>query len=92
MFADILAGNPHADRPRTGRVYFYSEPDKGGARIVLRVHCSPNAIEASPDEKQRIAGDVQKLLLDGPRLRRTRRMPPLSPAHSLNGPLFLHLA
>lgn len=64
---DILAGNPHADSlGNAGVWHFYSEPDKaGGAESVLPAGSllAKWQSSASGEEKQRIAGDLQKLLL-----------------------------
>ena len=66
---DILAGNPHADSQGNANVWhFYSEPDDGSGAapalpagsLLAKWHSS-----ASADEKQRIAGELQKLLLNG---------------------------
>lgn len=66
---DILAGNPHADRQgNTGVWHFYSEPDPGGGPdSVLPAGSLLAKWLASLDleEKQRMAGEVQKLLLGG---------------------------
>jgi hypothetical protein len=66
---DVLAGNPHADRfGNPGVWHFYTEPDKGGAlgpvipagSLLAKWQASANA-----EEKQRLAGDVQSLLVGG---------------------------
>ena len=65
----ILAGNPHADSfGNAGVWHFYSEPDKGGGAdsvlpagsLLAKWQSSTNS-----DEKRRLAGEVQKLLLTG---------------------------
>ena len=66
---NILAGNPHADSlGNAGVWHFYSEPDKGGGAESVLPAGSLLArwqASASPEEKQRLAGEVQKLLLNG---------------------------
>ena len=66
----ILAGNPHADRLGNTNVWhFYSEPEKSNntdsalppGSLLARWHAA-----ATADEKQRLAGDTQDLLLRGP--------------------------
>ena len=91
---NILAGNPHADSyGNAGVWHFYSEPDKGGgAEPVLPAGSLLAKWQSSPDakEKQRIARDVQQLLIggtaglakDGPDAVLYRQLT------SLNGPLL----
>src|SRR5207249_2334481 len=66
---NILAGNPHADGLGNADVWhFYSEPDKGGgAESVLPAGSllAKWQSTASAEEKQRLAGEVQELLLGG---------------------------
>ncbi len=90
---DVLAGNPHADRfGNAGVWHFYTEPDKGGplgpvipAGSLLAEWQSSNIAE----ERARLAGDVQSLLLsaapkqkDSPDAALHRQLT------SLGGPLF----
>ncbi len=67
---DILAGNPHADRlGNPGVWHFHSEPDKpGGAEPVLPAGSLLGRWRSAPDAaaKQRIASEVQELLVRGP--------------------------
>ncbi len=66
---NILAGNPHADSLGNASVWhFYSEPDKaGGAEPVLPTGSllAKWQSSASIEEKQKLAGEVQKLLTGG---------------------------
>ena len=66
---DILAGNPHADSlGNTGVWHFYTEPTTGSAGTVIvagSVLTKWQSAETGPD-KQRLANDVQKLLVSGP--------------------------
>ncbi len=66
---NILAGNPHADNLGNANVWhFYSEPDKaGGAESVLPTGSllAKWQSSASAEEKLRLAGEVQKLLVGG---------------------------
>ncbi len=68
--SDVLAGNPHRDRYGNEAVWhFYSEPDQGGAlgpvippgSLVARWQAAKNK-----DERQKLANEVQKLLVSGP--------------------------
>ncbi len=65
----ILAGNPHADSlGNAGVWHFYSEPDKGGgAESVLPAGSllAKWQSSASAEEKQKLAGELQKLLAGG---------------------------
>ncbi len=91
---NILAGNPHADsQGNPGVWHFYSEPDKGGEAEPLLPAGSLLAkwqASASADEKKRLAGEVQKLLLGGAEL--LAKDSPDAQLYrqltSLNGPLF----
>jgi hypothetical protein len=67
---DLLAGNPHADAAGHADVWhFFSEPDNGAGgapvlppdSLLARWHAA-----AAPDEKSRLAADIQKLLISGP--------------------------
>ncbi len=64
---NILAGNPHADSLGNAGVWnFFSEPDKAGGTesvLVAGSLLSKWQLSASAEEKQRLAGEVQKLLL-----------------------------
>ena len=64
---DILAGNPHADRlGNAGVWHFFSEADQAGGAESILVAGSllfKWQADASAEEKQRLAGEVQKLLL-----------------------------
>ena len=66
---NILAGNPHADNLGNEDVWhFYSEPDKGGgAESVLPAGSllAKWQSSASAEDKQRLAKEVQRLLLGG---------------------------
>lgn len=66
---NILAGNPHADSlGNAGVWHFYSEPDKGGGAEPVLPAGSLLAkwqSSASAQEKQQLAGAVQKLLTSG---------------------------
>ncbi len=66
---NILAGNPHADSlGNPGVWHFYSEPDNGGgAESVLPAGSllAKWQSSASAEEKRRISGEVQKLLVNG---------------------------
>ena len=66
---NILEGNPHADSlGHAGVWHFYSEPDKaGGAESVLPVGSllAKWQSSTSAEEKQKLAGEVQELLLGG---------------------------
>ena len=91
---DILAGNPHADSlGNAGVWHFYSEPDSGGGADSVLPADSLLAkwqSSASAEEKQRLAGELQKLLLsdagglakDSPDAALYRQLT------SLNGPLL----
>ncbi|MBI3415897.1 MAG: DUF1592 domain-containing protein [Verrucomicrobia bacterium] len=90
---NILAGNPHADSlGNAGVWHFYSELDKGGAEPVLPAGSLLAKWQSSPsaEEKQRIGGELQKLLLgsaaglakDAPDAALYRQLT------SLNGPLL----
>ncbi|HEX5103790.1 MAG TPA: DUF1592 domain-containing protein, partial [Pirellulaceae bacterium] len=67
---DVLAGNPHNDRQgNAGIWHFYTEPDKGGevgpvippGSLVAKWLAAKNS-----DDRQQLAGQVQKLLTAGP--------------------------
>jgi len=66
---NILAGNPHADSLGNASVWhFYSEPDKGGGAEPVLPRGSLLAkwqSSANVDERQNLAGEVQKLLTGG---------------------------
>jgi len=66
---NILAGNPHADSLGNASVWhFYSEPDKGGGAEPVLPTGSLLAkwqSSASAEEKQKLAGELQKLLAGG---------------------------
>jgi hypothetical protein len=67
---DILAANPHADTFGNAAVwYFYSEPDSGGSSGAVIPAGSLLArwqSAASAGEKNRLAQDLQKMLVSGP--------------------------
>ena len=89
---DVLAGNPHADGfGNEGVWHFYTEPVTGDIgpvipadSLLVKWQSAPNA-----DEKQRLAGEIQKLLIAGPP---EKKDSPDAVLHqqlsSLNGPLF----
>ncbi|MEO6183737.1 MAG: DUF1587 domain-containing protein, partial [Verrucomicrobiota bacterium] len=90
---NILVGNPHADNQGNAGVWhFYSEPDKGDAGSVLPSGSLLAKWQSTTNvaEKQRIADEVQKLLLgvaaglakDSPDALLYRQLT------SLNGPLL----
>jgi mono/diheme cytochrome c family protein len=66
---DVLAGNPHADRLGNPAVWhFYTEPERGGDPDSAIPQGSLLASWQSatiPDEKQRLARDIQALLTSG---------------------------
>jgi hypothetical protein len=68
--ANILAGNPHADRfGREGVWHFYTQPVQGNAQGPLIPSGSLLARWQSAeraDQKQSLAQEVQKLLINGP--------------------------
>lgn len=89
---DILAGNPHADSLGNADVWhFYTEPVTGDVGPVI----PPDSLlvkwqaAASPEDKQRLAGEIQALLA-GPSPE--KKESPDAVLHrqlsSLNGPLF----
>ncbi len=68
--SDVLAGNPHNDRFGNASVWhFYTEPDQGGATgpvipagsLVARWQAA-----RAKDDRRKLAGEVQKLLIAGP--------------------------
>jgi hypothetical protein len=68
---DVLAGNPHADSfGNEGVWHFYTEPDVGGTDPESII--PPGSVLAKwqttvdPEEKRKLAGEVQRLLLEGP--------------------------
>ncbi len=66
---DVLAGNPHADRMGNDGVWhFYTEPATGDAGVVIPGGSVLTKWQsaATAADKQRLAGDVQKLLVSGP--------------------------
>ncbi len=67
---DVLAGNPHADGFGNRDVWhFYTEPDGGSGanQAVPAGSVLARWLTAQrPEEKQKLAGDVQKLLTGGP--------------------------
>lgn len=94
---NLLAGNPHADRlGNEGVWHFYTEPDSGGngaapvipqGSILARWDSA-----AAGDEKFTLAGELQKLMKNGP------PSDPKNPdaqlyqqLHSLGGPFFAGL-
>ncbi len=91
---NILAGNPHADSlGHPGVWHFYSEPDSGGEPESVLPSGSSLAkwqSSANAGEKQRLSGEVEKLLVNGaaglakdsPDARLYRELT------SLNGPLL----
>jgi hypothetical protein len=90
---NILAGNPHADSlGNAGVWHFYSEPDKGGgADSVLPPGSLLAKWQSSPvaDEKQRLAEEVQRLLMAGPPAQKDSPDGALyRQLISINGPLF----
>ena len=66
---NILAGNPHTDSLGNASVWhFYSEPDKGGGAEPVLPTGSLLAkwlSRGSAEEKQKLAGELQKLLAGG---------------------------
>ena len=66
---NILAGNPHTDSLGNASVWhFYSEPDKGGGAEPVLPTGSLLAkwlSSGSAEEKQKLAGELQKLLAGG---------------------------
>ena len=91
---EILAGNPHADSFGHADVWqFYSEPDKGGGVETVLPAGSLLAkwqSTASAEEKQRLAGEVQKILLNSGAGLATNAPDALlfRQLNSLNGPLL----
>ncbi len=92
--SDILASNPHADRfGNEGVWHFYTEPEKGDSEpgpvipagsVLARWQSADKA-----EERQRLAGEVQKLLSSGPPA--TTNTPDAAlyrQLASLGGPLF----
>ncbi len=66
---DILAGNPHADSlGNAGVWHFYTEPTTGSAGTVIVAGSVLTKWQsaATAADKQRMANDVQKLLVSGP--------------------------
>lgn len=66
---DILAGNPHADSlGNAGVWHFYTEPTTGSAGTVIVANSVLTKWQsaATAADKQRLANDVQKLLVSGP--------------------------
>ena len=66
---DILAGNPHADTfGNAGVWHFYTEPTTGSAGTVIVAGSVLTKWQsaATAADKQRLANDVQKLLVSGP--------------------------
>ena len=66
---DILAGNPHADsHGNAGVWHFYTEPTTGSAGTVIVANSVLTKWQsaATAADKQRLANDVQKLLVSGP--------------------------
>ena len=66
---DMLAGNPHADSfGNAGVWHFYTEPTTGSAGTVIVAGSILTKWQsaATAPEKERIANDVQKLLVSGP--------------------------
>jgi hypothetical protein len=90
---DILAGNPHADGFGNKDVWhFFSEPASGDVGHVIPAGSLLARWQSagSPDEKRKLAGEVQQLLENG-----AGSLPPESPdvalyaqLTSLGGPLF----
>ena len=89
---DILAGNPHADSFGNADVWhFYTEPVTGDVGPVI----PPDSLlvkwqtAVSPEDKQRLAGEIQTLLSGPPP---EKKESPDAVLHrqlsSLNGPLF----
>src|SRR5262249_21118365 len=67
--SDVLAGNPHADRfGNKGVWHFYTEPvkDNGAGMIPGGSLLARWLTEQQPQEKQKLAGQMQKLLTAGP--------------------------
>ncbi|MCU1295698.1 MAG: cytochrome, partial [Bryobacterales bacterium] len=68
---DILAGNPHADSAGTPDVWhFYTEPDNGSNEAAPLIPAGSLLekwrLASKPEEKQKLAQDIEKLLLMGP--------------------------
>jgi opacity protein-like surface antigen len=91
---DVTAGNPHADRfGNEGVWHFYTEPDKGGGTLGPVIPTgSLMARWQSADsaaERQRLAGEVQRLLVSGPPAAKDSPDAALyRQLASLGGPLF----
>ncbi len=90
---NVLAGNPHADRfGSEGVWHFYTEPDKGGplgpvipgGSLLAKWQAS-----ASPEEKTKLANDLQQLLAsDAPLPKDSPDAALYRQLTSLSGPLF----
>jgi mono/diheme cytochrome c family protein len=90
---DVLSGNPHADRLGNLNVWhFYTEPIKGGETAAVMPAGSLLArwqSASAADEKQKLADDVQKLLVTGPPADKNHADAVLyRQLASLSGPLF----
>ncbi len=94
--ADVLAGNPHADRfGNAGVWHFYSEPVKGSETAAVipagSLLARWQAAEKASD-KQRLAKAGQLLLENGPRANAEDKDPDVAlyrQLSSLGGPLFM---
>ncbi len=91
---DVLAGNPHADRfGNEGVWHFYTEPVSGGSETVPVIPSGSLLARwraaSSGEDKQRLAEQIQSLLLSGPPAAKDS---PDAALHrqlsSLGGPLF----
>lgn len=88
---DVHAGNPHADGFGNAAVWhFYTEPVSGDAGPVIPPESLLAKWQAAPgaDEKQRLAGDIQKLLAGPSAAKGSPDALLQQQLSSLNGPLF----
>lgn len=88
---NVLAGNPHEDSfGNAGVWHFYTEPVNGDAGPVIPPESLLAKWQAAPnaDEKQRLAGEIQKLLAGGPAAKDSPDAVLQQQLTSLSGPLF----
>ncbi len=93
---NVLAGNPHADRfGNEGVWHFYTEPDKGGSPgpvIPAGSLLAQWQAAMTPEERSRLAGEVQSLLTASAPAKKDSPDAALhSQLTSLGGPLFSSL-